>query len=166
MNLSRRETVRPDPRQGRCRAQAPGGLANVLPEQVLECLELTTDPRFDCNAKRVANRVALHAFIDAVFQKLSARQIVERLQLAQIANARMNTIEEFLEHPQLVARQRWRQIDSPVGPIWTSLPPVAADNVESRMAPIPALGEHSEIILKELGFDSDSIASLRGTEVI
>ncbi|MCI0419363.1 MAG: CoA transferase [Acidobacteria bacterium] len=135
-------------------------------EQVLERPELTTDPRFESNAKRVANRVALHALIDAVFQKLDGREMVERLQLAQIANARMNTIVEFLEHPQLEARHRWRQIDSPVGPLWTLLPPIASDNLEPRMEPIPALGEHSEIILKELGFDSDSIAGFLRTGVI
>jgi len=135
-------------------------------EQVLERAELALDARFDSNANRVANRLALHALIDAVFQRLTGPQIIERLRLAQIANARMNTIEEFLEHPQLGARHRWRQIDSPVGPLWTLIPPVDTDNVEPRMSPVPALGEHSESILKELGFDSDSIAGLQRTGVI
>src|SRR5450759_2933534 len=89
---------------------------------------------------------ALHASIDAVFSQLTIEQVVTRLDWAQIANARMNTMQEFWEHPQLQARERWREVDSPVGQLQALLPPVTMRDVEPRMDPIPALGEQTEQI--------------------
>lgn len=111
---------------------------------VLEQPELASDPRFESNAKRVANREALHATIDAVFSQLTIDQVITRLDQAQIANARMNSMQEFWDHPQLQARERWREVASPVGPLKALLPPVTMRDVEPRMDPIPALGEQTE----------------------
>ncbi len=133
---------------------------------VLEQPEMATDPRFDSNARRVANREALHARIDAVFSQLTIEQVVARLDRAQIANARMNSMQEFWDHPQLQARERWREVDSPVGPLKALLPPVTMRDVEPRMDPIPALGEQTEQILCSLGYQDEQICRLRAERVI
>jgi len=125
---------------------------------VLHRPELTDDERFGTNALRVQHRSALHAAIDAVFHDLTASQILERLESAQIANARMNSVAEFLEHPQIVERGGWRTVGSPAGPLRALVPPARIDGVEPVMGPIPALGEHRQAILEELGFDRATIA--------
>ena len=134
--------------------------------RVLEQPELARDPRFDSNAKRVANCEALHAMIDAVFSQLTIDEVIARLERAQIANARMNSMQEFWDHPQLQARERWREVNSPVGPLKALLPPVTMHDVEARMDPIPALGEHTEPILRSLGYQDEQINQLRAGGVI
>lgn len=121
-------------------------------EEVLRAPELATDPRFSDNTKRTYNRDELTAEIHAAFAGLSAEQAVERLESAGIANARMNTVREFWEHPQLQARDRWREVDSPVGPINALIPPVTVGS-EPVMNPIPDVGDHTDDILGELGYD-------------
>jgi itaconate CoA-transferase len=133
---------------------------------VLEHPGMATDRRFESNAKRVANREALHARIDAVFSHLTIEQVVARLDQAQIANARMNSMQEFWDHPQLQARNRWREVDSPVGSLQALLPPVTMRDVEPRMDPIPALGEQTEQILRSLGYQDEQICRLRAECVI
>jgi itaconate CoA-transferase len=135
-------------------------------EVVLENPQLSSDPRFDSNAKRVRNRQQLDQAMQEVFQKLTAAEIVARLEAAQIANARLNTVQEFLDHPQLEARKRWGTVGSPVGPIQALLPPVTMENVEPVLNEVPALGQHTDAILAELGFDSGTIAAWRQASVI
>jgi itaconate CoA-transferase len=135
-------------------------------EAVLHKPELATDFRYDSNAKRVQNREQLDADIQQVFQKLTAADIIARLEAAQIANARMNTVQEFVDHPQLKARNRWATVGSPVGPILALLPPVKIENMDPVMNEVPALGQHTDAILEEIGFDSNTIASWRQTGVI
>ena len=134
--------------------------------RVLEQPEMASDPRFDSNARRVANREALHAIIDTVFSQLTIDQVIERLDLAQIANARMNSMQEFWDHPQLQARERWREVNSPVGQLKALLPPVTMRDIEPRMDPIPALGEHTEQVLRSLGYDDGQICRLRAEHMI
>ena len=134
--------------------------------RVLEQPEMASDPRFDSNARRVANREALHAIIDTVFSQLTIDQVIERLDLAQIANARMNSMKEFWDHPQLQARERWREVNSPVGQLKALLPPVTMRDIEPRMDPIPALGEHTEQVLRSLGYDDGQICRLRAEQMI
>ncbi|MFI0470400.1 CaiB/BaiF CoA transferase family protein [Saccharopolyspora sp. 5N102] len=119
-------------------------------EQVLDRPELTADPRFDANPKRVENVAELKAVIEAVFAKLSSADIEARLEEVGIANARMRTMAEFADHPQLAARDRWREVDSPAGPLRTLLPPVTVAGREPRMDPIPEVGQHTSAILAEL----------------
>jgi len=128
--------------------------------QVLQQPALATDPRFAGNALRSANRAALHAIIVAAFAGLSAAQVMQRLDEAQIANAQLNTMQQLWQHPQLQARQRWREVGSPVGPLPALLPPGRWDE-GPRMDPIPALGEHTDAILQELGFAADEVQALR-----
>ncbi len=120
-------------------------------EEVLERAELARDPRFSSNSKRVENRPELHEEIEGVLGRLPADEAVERLEGAGIANARMRSVRDFLDHPQLEARDRWREFGSPVGPLRGLLPPATLAGVEPVMAPIPEVGEHTEEILAEIG---------------
>jgi itaconate CoA-transferase len=133
---------------------------------VLARPELESDPRFSSAALRVENQAALGAIITSTFAALTAEEVVRRLEAAQIANARMNTVAEFIAHPQLAARQKWRLVDSPAGALRALVPPFGFDDAEPRMDPIPALGEHTELILRELGIDEATIASWRAAGII
>jgi itaconate CoA-transferase len=128
---------------------------------VLDQPALAGDPRFSSNASRVEHHDEVETIIVRAFADKTAQQVVDRLDAAQIANARMNTVEEFLDHPQLAARGKWQQVDSPVGPLRALVPPFGFADVEPKMGPIPALGEHTDKILTELGFDPDTIAQWR-----
>ena len=135
-------------------------------EVVLENPELSSDPRFDSNAKRVQNRPQLDLAMQGVFQKLTAAEIIARLETAQIANARLNTVQEFVEHPQLKDRGRWSTVDSPAGPLPALLPPVILENIEPVMNEVPALGQQTDAILAEFGFDAETITGWRHEKMI
>jgi crotonobetainyl-CoA:carnitine CoA-transferase CaiB-like acyl-CoA transferase len=128
-------------------------------ELVLRQPALAKDSRFDGNAKRVAERGALRALIVETFQPLTTAQVLERLESAQIANARVNTMHDVWAHPQLKARDRWRQVGSPAGPLPALLPP-GTWNDGPRMDPVPALGEHTDALLAELGLGVEAIHAL------
>ncbi|MDQ0571024.1 itaconate CoA-transferase [Variovorax paradoxus] len=130
-------------------------------EKVLLQAGLATDPRFDSNARRNDNREALRAIIVETFAALSTVQVVERLDAAQIANARMNDMAGLWAHPQLQARDRWRQVGSPAGDIPALLPAGRQSAFDYRMDPVPAVGEHTEAILRSLGRGDAEIAALR-----
>src|SRR5215472_8099495 len=117
-------------------------------ERVLEDPALAADERFSTNVRRVAHREALHTAIQHVFSGLTAEQIEARLEQAQIATARLRSPHEFWEHPQLQARHRWRDIQSPVGSLRALLPPITMQDVEPRMDAIPAVGAHTMAILR------------------
>ena len=134
-------------------------------EVVLQQPALANDSRYAGNAQRVAERASLHALIVEAFRPLSAPQVVERLEAAQIANARVNTMQEVWDHPQLAARQRWREVGSPAGPLPAMLPP-GTWNEGPRMDPVPALGEHTDALLAELGYDTAAIARLHETGAV
>ena len=135
-------------------------------EQVLRRPELADDPRFSANALRLENRAELDAEIEAVFGALDTPGIVERLDKARIANARMRTVQQFAEHPQLAARDRWRRVETSVGPLPATLPPATIGGVEPVMGPIPELGEHTDAILGGLGFDRATIARWRADGMV
>jgi len=134
--------------------------------EVLGQPALTLDPRFSSNPDRVRHRDALDALITEAFSGLTADQTIARLETAQIANARMNSVDAFVQHPQLAARGRWVEVASPAGPLRALVPPFDFDGLQPRMGPIPALGEHSDAILGELGFDRDTIAGMRRAGVV
>jgi itaconate CoA-transferase len=127
---------------------------------VLERPELAGDERFRGNARRVANGAELRAVIEEAFGRLGAERALQRLEAARIAVARMNGVRELADHPQLAARDRWREVGSPAGPIRALLPPVTVAGRHARMGPVPALGEHTEAILRWLGYDDGEVASL------
>ena len=119
---------------------------------------LAEDPRFQTNVLRVRHREALTEAIEAVLMHLPSAEVLRRLETASIANARVNSIGEYLQHPQLAARDCWREIESPSGPIRALVPPVRLQDVEPAMGAVPALGQHSRAILEQLQFDRDTIA--------
>jgi len=135
-------------------------------EVVLEQPALAGDERFASNSERVENRDDLHQEIEAILEELSSEEAIERLDGAKIANARMRTVQDFLDHPQLEARDRWREVGSPVGPLRALLPPATMDGTEPAMAPIPSVGEHTDKILAELGYRDDAVATLRQSAAI
>ncbi|MBM3819269.1 MAG: CoA transferase [Acidimicrobiia bacterium] len=128
--------------------------------RVLERPDMAEDPRFRTNAQRLQNRDALRAEIEAIFAALPPDTIAARLDDARIAHARMHSVEEFLTHPQLTARNRWRDTASEAGTLRTLLPPVHTDGVEPVVGAVPALGEHTRAILAELGFTGRIIENL------
>jgi len=128
--------------------------------------EVAIDPRFSSNPQRVKHRDELDALITNAFSGLTADEVIDRLETAQIANARMNTVEEFIDHPQLTARNRWTEVASPAGPVRALVPPFNFDNMEMPMGAIPAVGEHTDTILGELGFDSDTIARMHQSGIV
>jgi len=133
----------------------------VFCRAVLERPELAADPRFSSSSRRTANRQELEALIVASFASLSSEQLIGRLDAAQIANARMNDMHDVWEHPQLRARGRWTEVATPAGPIPALLPPGAVDAFTPRMDAVPALGQHTDAILGELGWDTAAIERLR-----
>jgi len=130
--------------------------------EVLERPELTTDLRFDSNPKRLQNRTQVHAIVESVLARYDAEEVIRRLEAAQIAWSKLNSIDRLFDHPQLAARGRWREVASPVGPLRALLPPVTMDGVDPAMGEVPAVGQHTEAILAELGLDAAAIAQLRG----
>ena len=134
--------------------------------KVLDEPDLATDQRFASNSQRHLHRDALRATVIEAFATLTAEEIVARLDTAQIANARMNTMDEVWAHPQLEARGHWRDVESPQGPIRAPLPPGRHDRFEYSMGAIPALGAHTEAILGDLGFDAAGIDRLRSAGAV
>ena len=134
---------------------------NVLGDQAI-----ATDERFSKNAVRVANRDALRAIIDGVFSTLSADDAVAALEGAGVAYAKVNSMLEAIEHPVLSGRNRWREVETPTGPIRALIPPATMSGVDARMDPVPALGSHTASILAELGRSGAEIEALAGDGVI
>jgi itaconate CoA-transferase len=131
-------------------------------EEVLGDEGMAEDHRFDKNSRRVENRDELHAEIGKVFSSLSSEEVIDRLEGAGVANARMRTVRQFLDHPQLEARNRWREFGSPVGPLRGLLPPATLEGAEPVMAPIPEVGEHNQKLLAEFGFGESNSVRLGG----
>ncbi len=130
-------------------------------DKVLGQPGLARDKRFASNSRRVANRDALRDLIVEAFQPLTAQTVIERLEQAQIANARMNEMSDLWEHQQLKARGRWVQVDTAAGPVPAMLPPGVQDPAQARMDPVPALGQHTAAILRELGYADGDLSRLR-----
>ena len=135
-------------------------------ERVLQDAALATDPRFDSNAHRNAHREALQALILATFASLSTADVLARLDDAQIANARMNSMADVWAHPQLQARERWRQVGTPAGDVPALLPPGRISSFDYRMDPVPAVGQHTDAILRALGRGDAEIAALANAGAI
>jgi crotonobetainyl-CoA:carnitine CoA-transferase CaiB-like acyl-CoA transferase len=110
---------------------------------VLESPELADNAQFTTNSERVANREALHEEIEGAFEHFTEKEAIVRLEEAGIANARLRTVRQFLDHLQLKTRGCWREVESPAGPLWALPPPATPAGVEPIMAPIPGVGEHT-----------------------
>jgi crotonobetainyl-CoA:carnitine CoA-transferase CaiB-like acyl-CoA transferase len=134
--------------------------------EVLQQPELATDARFATNSARSQARGELRALIVASFAGMSAAQVIERLDAAGIANAQMRDMHDVWNHPQLAARERWRTIGTPGGDVQALLPPGMPASFDAPMGPVPDVGEHTDAILHELGYDAPRIAALRAAGAI
>jgi itaconate CoA-transferase len=128
--------------------------------KVLGRPEVATDPRFNSNAQRRDHRVEVTRLVEDFFADKTAMQVVALLDEAGIANGRMNTAKEVYEHVQFVARDRWREVNTPNGKVRALLPPVTFTDQEAAMGDVPALGQHTDAVLGELGFGAAEIAAL------
>jgi itaconate CoA-transferase len=138
----------------------------IFCDKVLLQPELAAEARFASNAKRSAARAELSALILQAFASLTAAQVAERLETAGIANAQVNTMQEVWAHPQLKARERWRQVQTSAGAIPALLPPGSWQHGEPRMDAVPALGQHTDAILSRYGYSAEAIAALREQGVV
>ncbi|MET9503178.1 CaiB/BaiF CoA-transferase family protein [Streptomyces sp. NPDC006622] len=133
-----------------------------LAELVLERPELGNDSAYATNAARVSHRERTDALVATALGALDADEALARLETAGIACARLRDLREVADHPQLAARERWREVDSPVGPLRALLPPITLPGgTEARMGAVPALGEHTEAVLRAVGMTGEEIAALR-----
>jgi itaconate CoA-transferase len=121
--------------------------------------ELADHPHYATNADRNTHRVQLGALIAARFAELTSGEAVELLTAVPVANARVNTLAEVWDHPQLAARGRWHEVATPAGPV-PALAPCGPTGTEPRMEAVPALGEHTRAILGELSLAGDAIDAL------
>ena len=138
----------------------------IFCEQVLLMPELATDPLFLSTAARSAARKELYAIIVEAFSTMTAEEVIARLEKAQIANARLNEMRDIWEHAQLKARARWTEVASPVGVLPALLPPGVPNTWTARMDAIPELGQHTQSILTELGYDAATIRQLQSEKAI
>jgi itaconate CoA-transferase len=138
----------------------------VFCRQVLQQPDLVEDPRFATNSARTAAREELRAIILEAFARLTAQQVIDQLDDANIANAHMNDMHDVWAHPQLAARGRWVEVETAAGKVPALLPPGMPGDYAPRMDAVPALGEHAEAILAELGYDRNAIAGLRAQGAI
>jgi len=122
---------------------------------------LADDDRFSTNTRRIENREALHLAIESTIGTLAAADVEARLDRASVAHARMNTVADFVSHPQLVDRDRWTDIGTPHGLVRALLPPAQMSGVTPAFGPVPSVGQHTDAILDELGIDRDTIAGWR-----
>ncbi|MFJ6567641.1 CaiB/BaiF CoA transferase family protein [Streptomyces sp. NPDC091292] len=132
----------------------------------LEDADLAADTRFHRNSARVAHRAELDAIVTARCAELTADDMVAALDRAKVANARLNSVAEYWNHPVLTGRDRWRDIGTPGGPVRALLPPATLSGVEARMDAVPALGEHTDRILRGLGYDEEAVAALRSSGTV
>jgi len=129
--------------------------------EVLEDAALAADARFSTNHQRVANRAALDAEIGRHLQRMTRAELVARLDRGGIANAPLNDMHEVWAHPQFAARDRWREVATPAGPVRALLPPATLGGVPARMGGVPDVGEHTAPILVALGFSGAQVEALR-----
>ena len=138
----------------------------IFCDKVLGNPALAIDVRFSTTANRSTHRAELSELIVAAFSQFTAAEAAQRLEQAGIANGQVNTMADVWTHPQLKARDRWRQVDTPAGPIPALLPPGSWQHGAPRMDAVPALGQHTDAILGQQGYSAERILALRDEGVV
>ena len=133
---------------------------------VLEKPEVASDSRFADNTQRVQNRAALREEIESIFSGLTATEATARMEQAQIANAELRDVEAFWAHPQLVARGRVAEVESPVGTLPALQPATTNEAWSPRFDAIPEVGAHTRALLDEMGYSSDAIEQFEQDGVV
>nr|MBA2451305.1 CoA transferase [Chloroflexota bacterium] len=123
--------------------------------------ELADDPRFASNEARVRNRAELEPLIEEIFGREDRAAVVARLVEADVPFGSLNEVDDLVDHPQLAARDRWLEVDSPVGPLRALAHPLNLSGLPQRADPVPALGQHTDAVAAELGYSADEIRELR-----
>ena len=124
------------------------------------------DPRYDTSALRRVNREALEAAVEDAFAAHPREEIARRLEAADIPSGELREVAEFVEHPQLAARDRWRDVESPAGPFRAIVPPLDLEGMPPRMGAVPAVGEHTAEVLAEIGYDNVAVAALQSAGAV
>ncbi|MDT5337662.1 MAG: itaconate CoA-transferase [Mycobacterium sp.] len=132
-----------------------------LASDVIGRADLAADPRFATNAERCAGRDVLDEAIGSWCAQHDLVDIQSVADEAGIGNSRYNTPSEVVAHLHLKARERWRSVDTPKGEIAALLPPPVISGFEQPMGAVPGLGEHTDSLLRELGFAEYQIDEFR-----
>lgn len=135
-------------------------------ENIVKRPDLITDEKYKTNSARVENKEELKKIIEEGFAAYTSDELIDLLEQAKIANARLNSIEEFVQHPQLQARDRWRDVATSNGNIKALLPPATFEDFDPVMEAIPSVGEHTDSILREFNFDEEFIQKCKDTNTI
>ena len=133
---------------------------------VLEKPDTAADDRFADNSRRVQNRTQLQQEIESTFACMTVAEVTERMERAQIANAELRDVQDFWQHPQLLARGRVGEVESPVGSLPALQPATTSEDWPPRFDPIPAAGSHTRALLAELDYTSSAIEQLERDGVV
>jgi crotonobetainyl-CoA:carnitine CoA-transferase CaiB-like acyl-CoA transferase len=135
-------------------------------QKVLQRPDIQTDPRFATMADRRQNRLELTAVIEQIFSPKTSSEVAALLDHAGIANGRLNEPIDVWNHVQFTARDRWREVGTEAGPVRAMLPPFTFTDQEAPMGDVPAVGQHTGEILREIGFTPEHIAAMRASGAI
>ncbi len=135
-------------------------------KKVLNQPDLATDDRYNSNSKRVENKEPLKLIIEQALQQRNLDEVMQDLEDNKIANAQLKNMNQFADHQQLKERERWMDVETPVGNIKSLLPPAIQNKQDMKLSPIPDIGQHTRQILGELNLTEAKIDQLKAEHII